>query len=171
MRKQAGFTILELLIVIGLIVIVAAIAIPSLLKARVSREEAAAVQSLNSINSAQISYFQAYANKHGYACQLSFLGPPLGSTAPNSTAADLVDVQLSSGTKDGYNYSMNCTPPSAAGKAGFEVKATPLGANISDSPCGNDKGRCFYINNSGRVYQLVGSGNSYGTAFSLAPIS
>ena len=77
----------------GIIIIVAAIAIPNLLRARVAANEASAVESLRAINSAQIGYLQVYPDLGTYACQLSSLGPPLGSAMVNSTAADLIDIR------------------------------------------------------------------------------
>lgn len=169
-RTQAGFSFLELLIAVGILIIVAAIAIPNLLRARVAANEASAVQSLRAINSAQIGYLQVYPDMGSYACQLSYLGPPLGSTMVNSTAADLIDMQLASGIKSGYSFYMNCTPPSGDGTTGYEVKTAPVGASITGSTCGTDSGRCFYTNYHGTLYQLIGSGGPNGTAFSLAPI-
>jgi prepilin-type N-terminal cleavage/methylation domain-containing protein len=168
---QKGFTILELLIVVGIIIIVAAIAIPNLLRARVSANEASAVQSLRAINAAQIGYLQVYPDMGTYACQLSFLGPPLGGGTVNSTAADLIDEQLASGVKSGYEFSMNCTPPKADGSTGYEVKAAPSGVSITGSTCGSQDGRCFYTSYYGAVYQLNGSGSSMGTAYSLSSIN
>lgn len=170
-RTQQGFSILEVLIVAGVIIIVAAIAIPNLLRARVAANEASAVQALRAINSAQIGYLQVYPDLGTYACQLSYLGPPLGSTPANSTAADLIDIQLSSGMKSGYSFYMNCTPPKADGTTGYEVKSAPVGASITDATCGTDSGRCFYTNDHGMVYWMKGAGSSEGTAFSLSPIS
>jgi type II secretory pathway pseudopilin PulG len=170
-KKQAGFSILELLIAVGIIIIVAAIAVPNLLRARVAANEASAVQSLRAINSAQIGYLQVYPNMGTYACQLSYLGPPLGGASVNATAADLIDLQLSSGNKSGYSFYMNCTPPRGDGSTGYEVKAAPPGASITESTCGTDNGRCFYTSYDGGVYQLMGVGSSNGTGFSLAPIS
>jgi type II secretory pathway pseudopilin PulG len=159
------------MIAVGIIIIVASIAIPNLLRSRVAANEASAVQSLRAINSAQIGYLQVYPDMGSYACQLSYLGPPLGSTPVNSTAADLIDIQLSSGIKSGYSFYMDCTPPAANGTTGYEVKSAPTGAVITDPTCGTDSGRCFYTNQNGTVYQLNGAGSSEGTAFSLSPIS
>jgi type II secretory pathway pseudopilin PulG len=169
--KQHGFSILELAIALGIIIIVAAIAIPNLLRARVAANEASAVESLRAINSAQIGYLQVYPDLGTYACQLAYLGPPLGNTTANSTAADLIDIQLSSGTKSGYNFYMNCTPPRGDGTTGYEVKTAPTGASITDTTCGTDSGRCFYTNDHGMVYWMLGPGSSESTAFSLSPIS
>jgi prepilin-type N-terminal cleavage/methylation domain-containing protein len=170
-RAQRGFSILEVLIVVGIIIIVAAIAIPNLLRARVAANEASAVQSLRAIDSAQIGYLQVYPDLGTYACQLSYLGPPLGNSPVNSTAADLIDIDLSSGTKGGYSFTMNCTPPVADGTTGYEVKAAPAGASITGATCGTDQGRCFYTNDHGMVWIMNGAGSSEGTAFSLSPIS
>ena len=170
MRKQAGFSILELLIVVGIIIIVAAIAIPNLLKARVSANEASAVGSLRAIDSAQIGYLQVYPDLGTYACQLSYLGPPLAGGPVNSTAADLIDMQLASGEKSGYSFYMSCVPASA-GSTSYQVQAAPTGASVTGSSCGTNYGRCFFTSSSGGVYQLNGPGSSNGTAYSLSPIS
>ncbi len=171
MRKQAGFSILELLIVVGIIIIVAAIAIPNLLRARVAANEASAVGSLRAIDSAQIGYLQVYPDLGTYACQLSYLGPPLAGGPVNSTAADLIDMQLASGIKSGYSFYMDCIPASVSGSSSYEVQAAPTGASITGSSCGTNYGRCFYTNSNGGVYQLNGPGSSNGTAYSLSPIS
>lgn len=170
MRKQAGFSILELLIVVGIIIIIAAIAIPNLLKARVAANEASAVGSLRAINSAQIGYLQVYPDLGTYACQLSYLGPPLAGGPVNSTAADLIDMQLASGIKSGYNFYMSCIPVSVGTGTSYQVQAAPTGASIAGSTCGTNYGRCFFTNSNGGVYQLNGPGSSNGTAFSLSPI-
>ncbi len=170
MRKQAGFSILELLIVVGIIIIVAAIAIPNLLRARVAANEASAVGSLRAIDSAQIGYLQVYPDLGTYACQLSYLGPPLAGGPVNSTAADLIDMQLASGIKSGYSFYMSCIPSSVTGSTSYQIQAAPVGASITGSSCGTNYGRCFFTDSNGGVYQLNGPGSSNGTAFSLSPI-
>jgi prepilin-type N-terminal cleavage/methylation domain-containing protein len=169
-EKQRGFTILEVLIVVGIIVIVAAIAIPNMLRARVAASEAGAIGALRAINTAQIGYLQVYPDLGTYACSLSYLGPPLGGGPANATAADLVDDELAAGVKGGYQFYMNCTPPAADGTTGYEVKTAPVGVSITGSECGSDQGRCFYTNMEGGVYQLMGTSGS-GVGYSLAPLN
>jgi prepilin-type N-terminal cleavage/methylation domain-containing protein len=168
---QAGFSILEVLIVVGVIVIIASIAIPNLLRARVHTNEAAAIESMRAIDAAQIGYLEVYPDMGTYACQLSYLGPPLGSNPVGYSAADFIDVQLASGIKSGYSFYMNCTPPNSDGTTGYEIKAAPIGASITGATCGTEQGRCFYTDQDGGVYQLNGPGDSNGTAYSLTPVS
>src|SRR3981081_4393557 len=104
MQKQKGFSLIELLIVVAIILIIAAIAIPNLLRARIAANEASAVASLRTLHTAQISYISTYPTV-GFAAGLSNLtGSCTGATLPTSGAACLIDSQLASGTKSGYSF-------------------------------------------------------------------
>jgi type IV pilus assembly protein PilA len=102
-NKQKGFSLIELLIVVAIILIIAAIAIPNLLRARMAANESSAVASLRTINTACITYNSTYGN---YPAALSNMADVPAGTSPTSTSADLLDPVLSSSApqKSGYNF-------------------------------------------------------------------
>jgi type IV pilus assembly protein PilA len=103
MRKQKGFSLIELLIVVAIILIIAAIAIPNLLRARMAANESSAVASVRTINTGMVTYNSTYPTV-GYATALTNLGGVAPCT-PSSTTACLVDSVLAAGIKSGYNFS------------------------------------------------------------------
>jgi type IV pilus assembly protein PilA len=103
MRRSAnGFSLIELLIVVAIILIIAAIAIPNLLRSRIAANQASAVGSLRTLNSAEVSYSSTY--NVGFSYSLAYLAPDPTGNNPTSTAAGLIDSVLASGTKSGYSF-------------------------------------------------------------------
>ncbi len=101
-RNQKGFSLIELLVVVAIILIVAAIAIPNLLQARVAANESSAVASLRTINTAMITYNSSYPTV-GFAPTLTALGGT-NCDSPDETGSCLIDTLLAAGTKSGYTF-------------------------------------------------------------------
>src|SRR5258707_3375660 len=87
-RKQKGFSLIELLIVVAVILVIAAIAIPNLIRSRMAADEASAVGSLRSINTSQVVYQSTYGPSFAANLgQLSDGGPPANCLSPNTPTA------------------------------------------------------------------------------------
>ncbi len=102
-KSTEGFSLIELLIVVAIILIIAAIAIPNLLRSRIAANQASAVGSLRTLNTAEITYSSTF--NVGFTATLSYLAPPATAGAnPTSTAAGLIDSVLALGSKSGYSF-------------------------------------------------------------------
>src|ERR1700760_2555234 len=133
MRKQKGFSLIELLIVVAIILIIAAIAIPNLLRAKIAANESSGAASVRTLVTANIEYQTSYPAS-GFATNLAQLGPGAGNTAcasggPTSSAACIIDAVLASGNKSGYGIAS--AGQGTAPFQGFLITATPITAGTS----------------------------------------
>ena len=128
MHKQKGFSLIELLIVVAIILIIAAIAIPNLLAARKAANESSAAEGLRTLNTVQTSFntlfpLVGFAGGPGGATALSQLGPGTG----DCQGANLIDNQMAAGVKAGYQFRPE--PNGPGGTANFVTTVNPL--NVS----------------------------------------
>jgi len=144
-QKQKGFSLIELLIVVAIILIIAAIAIPNLLRSKMAANEASAVATLRTYNTAIVSFQTTYNTDP--ATSLTQLGP---SSTPSSTAADLVDNLLgaASPTKSGYAFTYTPGAASSGIVSTYTITASPLTQNVTGQ-------RRFFTDMSGVIRQTT----------------
>jgi type IV pilus assembly protein PilA len=135
-KHQKGFSLIELLIVVAIILIIAAIAIPNLLRSKMAANEASAVATLRTLNTSAVAYSTTYGQ---YPTKLTDLGP---NASPGSTGADLVDSVLGNdpATKSGYTFVWVV----GASNGSYTLTATPVTQGVSGQ-------RGFFTNQSGVI--------------------
>ncbi|MCU1316060.1 MAG: putative Pilin, type [Candidatus Acidoferrum typicum] len=149
MKKQKGFSLIELLIVVAIILIIAAIAIPNLLRSRMAANEASAVGSIRTINTAEVTFSTTYPSV-GFA-NLASLGGAASTcaTTATSTAACLIDDTLATGTKSGYTFAATAT--GTAPMVQYTASAVPV-------VIGQSGQRGFFSDQSGVIrYDAAGA--------------
>jgi prepilin-type N-terminal cleavage/methylation domain-containing protein len=123
--REEAFSLIELLIVIAIILVITAIAIPSLLRSKIAANQASAIESLRVIGTSEVTYAATYGN--GYSTTLGVMGPTPSGALAASSAAGLVDDLLASGSKSGYTFIYTPTLLDSTGRYnGYTVLANPI---------------------------------------------
>lgn len=137
-RRQTGFSLIELLIVIAIILIILSIALPQMSKSRMHAQEMAAIEEMGTINKAEIQYYSQF---NQYATSLAQLGPPAtAGAAEGPQNAGLIPGSLASGSAGGYTFTLTQTPQ------GYGLSAVP-------KTFGSTGRRTFYTDPTGIIRQ------------------
>jgi type IV pilus assembly protein PilA len=140
-NKQKGFSLIELLIVVAIILIIAAIAIPNLLRSKMAANEASAVSSMRTLNTVMVEYNNTYGTDPP---NLASLAP---ATTPSSTAADLVDQLLSTDPATKSGYTITYTSGGGTPVTTYTMIAAPVSSATGQ--------RKFFTDQSGVIRQTT----------------
>ena len=154
-NKQKGFSLIELLIVVAIILIIAAIAIPNLLRSKMAANEASAVASCRTINTAEVVYSSTYNTTNVFSADLASLAGTGCTGVPSSTNACLIDPALAAAStgvgKSGYLFTYS------PGAGTYTVNADPVSVNSTGV-------RQFFTDQTNVIRQATGGQATAGSS-------